>query len=219
MRPLHRLLAASLLTGLAGCNSTSTGPSDLITPSPQPKDHVVSGVLSKTVDGVSRPLPGRTVYLWIQQPMRGWSQAVTTDQNGRYSATVATSRIFASATHPPDEQQPCLASAAVAGDTTLDLAVGPIGTPAVPPADAHPLVTGFVYETTPHGRNPLKGVPVSVEASPDVWVAFTRTDDAGRFYLCRVNTPVRMVVSAGNGYQDWWQSISGVADLEIELRR
>jgi hypothetical protein len=83
------------------------------------------------------------------------------------------------------------------------------------------LITGFVFEATPQGRNPLRGVHVSVDASSDVWVAYTQTDDTGRFFLCRVNAPVQMVVSAGNGYQDWWQSIPGTGDmaLEIELRR
>jgi hypothetical protein len=83
------------------------------------------------------------------------------------------------------------------------------------------LITGFVFEATPQGPHPLRGVHVSVDASSDVWVAYTQTDDAGRFFLCRVNAPVQMVVSAGNGYQDWWQSIPGTGDmvLEIELRR
>jgi hypothetical protein len=37
----------------------------------------------------------------------------------------------------------------------------------------------------------------------------------------RVNTPVQVVVSAGNGYKDWWQSIHGAGDLawDIELTR
>ena len=32
---------------------------------------------------------------------------------------------------------------------------------------------------------------------------------------------MQMVVSAGNGYQDWWQSLPGTSDmaLEIELKR
>jgi hypothetical protein len=32
---------------------------------------------------------------------------------------------------------------------------------------------------------------------------------------------VQVVVSAGNGYQDWWQSIPGTSDMffEIELKR
>jgi hypothetical protein len=83
------------------------------------------------------------------------------------------------------------------------------------------MIAGFVYETTPQGRNPLRGVHVSVDGAWDVWVAYTRTDDAGQFFLCRVSTPVQMVVSAGNGYQDWWLSIAGTTDmnLEIELRR
>jgi hypothetical protein len=62
---------------------------------------------------------------------------------------------------------------------------------------------------------------VSVEASVDVWVAYTRTDATGQFFLCRVNTPVQVVVSAGNGYKDWWQSAPGAGDLawDIELTR
>jgi hypothetical protein len=86
---------------------------------------------------------------------------------------------------------------------------------------ASPVITGYVYEATPQGRRPLAGVHVSVDASWDVWVAYTRTDETGRFFLCRVNAPVQMVVSAGNGYQDWWQSIPGTGDmvLEVELKR
>jgi hypothetical protein len=83
------------------------------------------------------------------------------------------------------------------------------------------MITGFVYETTPQGRKPLRGVHVSVDAASDVWVAYTRTDSTGRFFLCRVNAMVQVVVSAGNGYQDWWQSIPGTSDMffEIELKR
>jgi hypothetical protein len=173
------------------------------------------------VDGVSRPLAGRPVVLWIQESSRGWMQFTTTDQNGRYTAVVPKARVFVSGPHLPDELQPCLASAAVTADTTVNVEVVPAATPAAPPAAASPLVTGFVYETTPLGRNPLRDVLVSVEASTDAWVAVTRTDDMGRFFLCRINAPVQMVVSAGNGYQDVWLSLPGFGDmaLEIELRR
>ena len=216
MRMFRSLLAGSLLMWLMGCNNSATSPSL----PPQPVTHVVSGILSKTADGVSHPLAGRTVSLWIAESNRGWRQSATTDQSGRYTAIVPTARVFVSAWEPPDEQQPCLASAAVDADTTANVEVLPVGTSATP-LSASPLITAFVYETTPQGRIPLRDVHVSVEVSSDVWVAYTRTDDMGRFYLCRVTTPVRMVVSAGNGFQDVWQSLPGTGDmaLEIELKR
>jgi hypothetical protein len=223
MRMFHHLLAASLLPSLTGCNdSMPISAPNPAAPSPTARvSHTVSGTLSETIDGISRPLAGRPVFLWIQEPTAGRTQSVTTDQNGRYTTQVPTARVFASAWHPPDQQQPCLASAVVDKDTTIDVEVGPSGGPATPPSAAAPLITGFVYETTPQGRAPLRGVHVSVEASVDVWVAYTRTDDTGQFFLCRVNAPVQVVVSAGNGYKDWWQSIPGAGDLawDIELTR
>ena len=221
---LRRLVVASLLTWLVGCTGTApTVPTSPGSPQPpaQPVTYVVSGIVAEVVDGVSRPLAGRQVFLWIAQPNRGWSQTAVSDENGRYTALVPQARVFAYSWHPPDQHQPCLASAAVDRDTTLNVEVVPAGTPATPPAAASPLVTAFVYETTPQGRVPLRGVSVSVDATWDVWVATTRTDDTGRFYLCRVNTSVQMVVSAGNGYEDWWQSLPGGGDmaLEIELKK
>ena len=90
---------------------------------PPPTSLVVSGILSEMTNGASRPLAGRQVNLWIQESRTGRSQTVSTDQNGRYSAQVPAARVFAAAWHPPDQQQPCLASAAVSNDTTLDVQV------------------------------------------------------------------------------------------------
>jgi hypothetical protein len=105
-------------------------------------------------------------------------------------------------------------------DTTIDVQIVPIDSPSTPPPAPGPLITGFVYETTPHGRNPLRGVWAWLEVgSADSYpVARTQTDDAGRFFFCRVNAPVRMVVS---GYLGGVQFIPGTGDmfLEIELRR
>ena len=81
------------------------------------------------------------------------------------------------------------------------------------------MITGFVYERTPEGRNPLPGVSAWLEVGfADSWpVAKTQTDSAGRFFFCHVNAPVRMGVS---GRQEP-QSIPGTGDMsfEIELRR
>jgi hypothetical protein len=211
-----------MLTLLAGCNDAGPSAPAGASPSlPQPASYVVSGVLAERVDGILRPLADRAVQLFIVQPNRGWAASALTDQNGRYTTRVPAARVFVMASHPPDEQQPCLASAVVDKDTTLDVEVSPVGKSAPPASGGSPLVTGFVYETTPQGRSPLRGVYVSVDALVDVWAAHTRTDDTGRFFLCRVNAPVQMVVSSGNGHQDVWQSLPGTGDmhLDIELKR
>ena len=221
MRMFRRLLAVSLLAWLAGCNNSM--PTSPANPSPStPLSYVVSGVVSETVDGVSRPLAGRTVHLWISQPGTGWAQSSTTDQNGRYTAQVPRARVFVSGWHPPDQEQPCLASAVVDKDTTIDLQFVPAGRSLTPPPAASPMITGLVYETTPQGRNPLRDVYVGLDASIDVPVALTQTDDAGRFFLCRVNAPVVLSVGVDpNRHQPWSQSIPGNGDMffEIELRR
>jgi hypothetical protein len=148
-----------------------------------------------------------------------------TDQNGRYTAQVPKSRVFVKANGWSDasamftERQPCLASAAVDNDTNIDVQVVPAGQPSTSPPAASPMITGFVYETTPQGRKPLRGVGAWLEVGfgDSYPVAITQTDEAGRFFLCRVNVPVRMGVSS---YQDWFQSIPGTGDMffEIELK-
>src|SRR5581483_1260053 len=195
----------------SGCASESSMPTS---PTPRAADtYSVSGVVSKTVNGSSRPVPDRQVHLWIQSSNGGFSRVVATDQSGRYMTSVPPGgRVFANAMHPPDEQQPCVASAVVNRDTTIDVELLPTDGPSAPPSAASPLITGFVYESTAQGRKPLRDVHISVDAANDVWVAYTRTDDEGRFFLCRVNAPVEMVVS-GIGYQDWWQSIPGTGDM------
>ena len=147
--------------------------------------------------------------------------AFHTDDNGRYTAQVPPgSRVFVYARGPSGTLQPCLASAAVDKDTTIDVQVAPAGSSLTPPASPSPMITGFVYETTAQGRKPLRDVTAWLEVGfgASFVVAFTQTDEAGRFFFCRVSVPVRMGVSS---YQDWFQSIPGTGDLsfEIELRR
>jgi len=218
---LPRLLAASLAASLAACNSSA--PTSPTSPSPPaPQSYVVSGTVSETVDGISRPVAGRTVHLWISQPGTAWAQSSTTDHNGRYTAQVPKARVFVSGWHPPDQEQPCLASAAVDKDTTIDVQFVPAGRSLPPPPASSPIITGLVYEMTPQGRNPLRGVYVELDASGDVPVALTQTDDAGRFFLCRVNAPVVLGVGIDpNRHQPWSQLIPGTSDmvLEIELKR
>jgi hypothetical protein len=114
-------------------------------------------------------------------------------------------------------QQPCLASALVEKDTTIDVEVFPIGSPTTSPPAAGPMITGFVYETTPQGRNPVRGVWAAlyvgiIDIAP---FAKTQTDDAGRFFFCRVNAPAAMFVDR------YEIPIPGTSDMhfELELKR
>jgi hypothetical protein len=208
---------------------------------------VVSGTVFETVDGISRPVAGRKVDIFMSgiceqilpppsDCLREKADVVETDQNGRYTVQV----------HVPDGrplapkplvfvagaglhaigQQPCLASALIDKDTTIDVEVFQIGSSLTPAPSAGPMITGFVYEMTPQGRNPLRGVGAWLEVGDTYVVAKAETDDAGRFFFCRVNAPVRMVVSryqdmVAAGYKDGVAFIRGTGDMsfEIELKR
>jgi hypothetical protein len=236
----RRLLAASLLAWLAGCdNSAPTSPTNPSVPTPQ--SYVVSGTVTETVNGVSRPVAGSKVDLYFSGTcgppanLRAGCDlggVFSTDHNGRYTAQVTVlpkTRVFvAGAGLHASGHQPCLASALVDKDTTIDVQVIPLGSSSTPPPAAGPMITGFVYETTPQGRNPLRGVWAWLEVGvgDSWWVAQTQTDDAGRFFLCRVNAPVRMVVSSHqdmvvSGYPYGVEFIPGTGDMffEIELKR
>ena len=192
----------------------------------------MSGTVTETVNGVSRPVAGRKVDIYINPfpcppSVRCVDKAevLETDQDGRYALVVTvfpkTLVFVAGAGLHALGQQPCLASALVDKDTTIDVQVFPIGSSSTPPPAASPLITGFVYETTPQGRTPLRGVGAWLEVggADSFPVAKTLTDDAGRFFFCRVNAPVRMFV--GSYQQSEPRFLQGTGDMffEIELQR
>jgi hypothetical protein len=230
MRIIRRLLGAGLLASLGGCgNSVPTSPAPPAPPSPPlPESFEVSGTLFETVDGVARPRAGGQVRLlnFISVEPCGRfgcgqierEETYYTDDNGHYTARVKpASRVFVYA-RDFSGLQPCLASAVVDKDTTIDVHVVPAGSPLTPPAAASPLITGFVYETTSQGRKPLQGLGVGLEVGERFSVANTQTDEAGHFFLCRVNAFVAMFVSS---FEEWFRPIPGTADahFEIELTR
>ena len=165
---------------------------------------MVSGIFFETVDGISRRLANSQVRLLTIRPELEREDTFLTDDNGRYTANVRPgSRVFAYGRDVSGLWQPCLASALVDKDTTIDVGVVPAGSSLTPPAAASPMITGFVYEATAQGRKPLRGVVAWLEAGINSYlVALTQTDEAGRFFLCRVNAPVWMGVSSP---QEWFQ--------------
>ena len=236
----RRLLLAPSLASLIGCSDAV--PTLPASPSPSPWTSVVSGTVYEEVDGSSRPVANRNVDIYVNGPtcvsgqpspcLSERADVVVTDQNGRYTAVVTVlpkTRVFVTGAglHAPD-QQPCLASELVENDTIIDAQIVPTEHSVTPPPDAGPMITGFVYETTPQGRNPLRRVWAWLEVglADSFPIARIQTDDAGRFFFCRVNAPVRMVVSGyqdmvASGYRGGTQFIPGTSDMffEIELKR
>lgn len=100
------------------------------------------------------------------------------------------------------KRQPRIASVSVDKDTTIDVQVFPAESCATPSSAAGSMITGFVCETTPDGRKPLRGAEAWLDLGQDAYVANTETDETGRFFFCRVNTCVRMDVFA-DGYQPY----------------
>jgi hypothetical protein len=217
---------------MAGCDGRSpappVAPSPAVPPAPSAPRHTLSGTVSEFIDGVSRPVSAVTVWLWLEQrtpqSIMGSAQSAITDQAGRYTLSVPDSRVFASS-GKPGALQMCLATTEVRSDTTLDVElISERDTLSGRIPDywrlAHPLVTGVVYESTATGRLPLSNVAIFVDVLVDVYQAFTKTDESGRFFLCRVNAPIRMDFDLA-GYQGTSRSAGGDVDanLEIELTR
>jgi hypothetical protein len=72
----------------------------------------------------------------------------------------------------------------------------------------------------------LPGIWAVLEVGQSYWVAKTQTDHAGRFFFCRVDAQVQMVVNdyevmAAAGYKDGVAYIPGTSDMffEVELKR
>jgi hypothetical protein len=182
-------------------------------------------MVAERVEGMSRPLADASVLLQIEiAEVRSFrTQTTGTDQNGRYTAQVPGGRLYVWAEGPAAVEQACVAAATIDKDTIMpDVELVPAGTSARLQSPPRPLITGFVYETTSQGRNPLRGVQAILfqQDAQDHPVAQVETDDAGRFLLCRVNAPLALLV-AQYGYQPWSQVIQGTSDLDfqIELRR
>lgn len=230
-RSSYPYLVWGLALALAGCGSSPespVAPSTPIAASTPPGHHTVSGTVLEAFGGTFRPISGsRTIFFWVQQRtergITGSVLPVRSDASGRYSATVPDSHVSVAA-WSQSELQPCLTNTDVRMDTTLDVQVVPIAETQSAAArrlrSDGPIISGQVYEMTAEGGRPVPGAEVFVDISIDVYYAFTKTDDLGRFFLCRINSPIRIDVGK-TGYQ--WESrfLPGgtSTDWDIELKR
>jgi hypothetical protein len=224
MRLRSWFIAASVFSCLPGCGQTSpTAP----TP-PQASSYLVTGTVREMVEGISRPVANQFLSFWVQETeglppgitMRGSTQYTHTGDGGRYSTQVP-SRSTVSVSAVWGKRQPCVASAVVVRDTVIDVEVFQ-GSSDAPAVSRGSVVTGFVYESTPEGRKPLRGAAAWLDAGSDIWVASTETDASGRFYFCGVDGSFRMDVDA-QGYQPYVHSVflygSGHRSFEFEFSR
>jgi hypothetical protein len=89
----------------------------------------------------------------------------------------------------PGFVQPCVASASVAADTSLDVQLVPeAGAAAGMPGlkIASPTVSGVVFESTPQGRKAVAGARITAELTLDLVTATTITDAEGRYMVCAI---------------------------------
>ena len=224
-------LVWTLGLALAGCGSSPespVAPSNPVAPSTRPGYHTVSGTIFEALGDTFRPVSGsRTIFFWIEQRTERGNSAsvlpVSTDANGRYSASVPNSRVSVSAWSRA-ELQPSLINTEVRTDTLLDVKVIPVAEVQSIAArqlqSDGPIVSGQVYETTAAGARPVPGAEIVVDIAVDVYHAYTKADDLGRFFLCRIDSPIRIDIGM-TGYR--WESRflpGGTAtDFDIELKR
>ncbi len=128
------------------------------------------------------------------------------DASGQYRVSALSGREMKVVAVAPGFYQPCMASARLTGDTTLDVhlvrdaTLATAGIPASMPS-AETRVFGRVFGRTARGPRHMRAVDVIGFVGVDlgdhaVRVANTLTDSAGRYVLCGMRSGVILEVSA-----------------------
>ena len=192
-RRLESVALALLLAALMGCTqspptSPSPGGGSGSEPGPGPASAApgVSGTVFETTAGGRRPLGG--AYLLVMVRLGGTINGTTmnADAEGRYSipqrlvVNGGTAIVYAAG--GAGRHQPCVASAAISGETVLDVEYNP---KEVPGTMGSPTVSGVVFRSTPEGRQPLVDHRVMYYAA-NLLAAQTVTDGAGHYRFCSV---------------------------------
>jgi hypothetical protein len=194
---------------------------------PPPPEFVVRGELFSFDTGM---IADTDINLWVQTPGLGFAfwganGPLRSDGLGLFEAPVPESRISLLAVHE-DFVQPCAVRARVAQDVEVRIEMLPISALNVvnaprPQLSSDPSVTGTIYESTPAGRQAVKGVMLWAQDALETGLATTRSDLGGEFYLC--NLPAETYIDIRkDGYRPVLVGPVGgrePAVLEIELIR
>lgn len=124
--------------------------------------------------------------------------------------------------------QPCAATAVMRADVSLDLqltSIANLSTAQPLSAAGYRTVSGTVFESTPAGRPPVADAAVSAYSDAMYYadpIAFTRSDAAGRYWLCGLSQGwIPYLVAEKSGYNASNVSVEPGTDtaVDIEMRR
>jgi hypothetical protein len=170
------------------------------------------------------------INLWVQRPNFGYSYwwangALYSNSRGEFNAPfLPESEIFIHAGHGP-WVQPCGVSTLVPGTSYLQVeliaadAFESASTPLQPQVVTGTSMTGTVFETVDGVKQPVAGALVWAYVYWELDVASTRTDLAGRFFLCNLPpNPYLSVSKSGYMFKET-DRINPPTPIEIELQR
>jgi hypothetical protein len=235
-KPTVAALAAITIACGARAPISPTTPSANTQPASyaQPPKFMLSGLVFENRGGVKQPVGGASVAVW-GVPCRTTSPNLNgcttwlanigvpdlvSDSEGRFVAPVPGGSLLTVLPYKRGFVQPCGASVLLQQDLGIEvelMSADSFNTMNPPlPSSSGPLLTGTVFETTPDGPVGVAGAYVSVESLPDLVVADTITDLAGRFAFCNGTSGA---VYAGKGGYRSSGAVSSVSGMTIELKR
>lgn len=209
--------------------SFTTAPAASQPPPPGGGNQISGVVFESTVDG-PRPVPNATVYTWVELGSPGdfgYSGGGTrTDAEGRFVITPLPAGTITLSTGGASYDQPCLKIVSYGGGAlTTNIEVVPRSHPITAQSDPT-VVQGVVYETTTSGRQPIAGATLYVDRFDDHNMAWTTTDENGRYKFCAL-VPWHgfgpQIYAGKDGYE-WSYNLLSLTDqapltLDIELKR
>ncbi len=177
----------SFLILTVSCSEAPTSPNPAPTSN---RPAVVHGtVFETTPEGGRRPLAGAYLNALTKGPEGGYGFTAYSDAEGRYTfadlhraTTIVVHAMGGLDNVGFFRHQPCVAKAAINGDTRLDVE---FNHKSVPGSGGSPLVSGIVFQTTAAGRQAVQNRQVNYYA-PNLLAAYTYTDASGRFEFCKV---------------------------------
>ncbi len=207
---------------------------NLCPPFPTVGTRSVTGIISQLMpDGTLRPVPNATYYAWVDIPrVDGFVTGLrTADATGAFRIdSLPDGRVLVRGAGWPQFTSPCMAVANTIGQNDVVNVTVVDGTHPLPLlTTTQPAVTGTVYQLINGVRVPVPGAEVLIEAwVPDLTVAATFADSAGRYSLCNLRLDpdngagvgfVSAVAPGNSGTESLWTTLTvsgaGIFDIVV----
>lgn len=199
--------------------------------------HRVTVIVYENVVGGRRPVPSTPVNVWVDVGsrdgligyplwfMRGGFGAPVTDANGQIELSQLEAAVYVFEAAAPGYVQPSAVIIDLRSDATVEIEIIPeaVATAATPqPAARGVTLSGVVYGTVDGVRRPVPGARVWVDYAPDVSMAYTVTDQEGRYRLYGMPARPLPVFASRKEYGEasgLWVDLSAVdPSLDLELK-